>query len=219
MKVHLKKHGMPGKLLVVCGTDGSGKSTVIRSIMDYLNQLPASRRRKVVYAVQPSDWWRSEARVKSTVMHMGDGPLASELAIGVFAIADRINQQEMVIEPELRDGSLVVMDRYIYSLFSWYMARKSPDLEYLAGCSRSLFEADMGILMDCDASVAVERVKKRDGVRSKAFDQDISFVTDVMSAFRELARSNNMKIFSSMRSEAEMHEEAIKLMIEATARW
>lgn len=218
MKINLKKHGLPGKLLVVCGTDGSGKSTLIRSIMAYLNELPAGQRRKVIYAVQPSDWWRSDARVKSTILHIGDGPLASELAIGVFAIADRINQQEMVIEPELRNGSFVIMDRYIYSLFSYYMAHKSSDLDYLADCSHPLFAPDMGILVDCDPEVAVERVKKRDGVRAGAFDQDLPFVSGVISAFRDLARSNGLEIFSSMRTEAEMHEEAIKLMTDASTR-
>lgn len=197
MQVSLKKHGLPGLLVAVCGADGTGKSTVLKSLAHSLEE----QRNKDVNLVrlkQPSDWWRSDPHVQSTLMMLGDAEVFDELALGVFGVADRFNQQAMVIEPALAAGHTVLMDRYVYCLLAYYMARDEPLLDHLAGMCRPLFQPDITFVIDCPPQIAIDRVIKRDGPNAKRTDQQLDPTTRFIEAYRTLAQSNQLHLLSSL---------------------
>jgi dTMP kinase len=195
--VSLTKHGLPGRLIAVCGADGTGKSTAVRLLVQALKEK-AIGGHGLLLLRQPSDWWRSDPHVKSTILFEGNAEIADELALGVFAVADRLNQQVRVIKPALAAGRTVLMDRYVHCLLTYYMAKSDAQFDYLAPMCEPLFEPDITFVFDCPPQVAIDRVVLRDGARAERYDQQIGPMTKILNAYRSVAHGNGLHLVSSL---------------------
>lgn len=104
-----KKHEYPGKLIIVEGIDGSGKSTQIDLLKKWLESQGFS-----VFFTQ----WNSSELVKETTK---EGKKKNILTPTTFSLlhatdfADRLNYQ---IIPPLKAGMIVLSDRYAYTAFA-----------------------------------------------------------------------------------------------------
>lgn len=115
---HMAEH-MPGKLIIVEGIDGSGKSTQL----DLLKKWVASQG----YCSYFSEWNSSEL-VQSTTKRGKAMRLLSPLTFSLIHAADFADRLEGDILPSLRGGGVVLADRYIYTAFARDAARgMSPD--------------------------------------------------------------------------------------------
>lgn len=199
MRLALRRHQLQGRLIAVCGSDGTGKSTATRLLADALRG-DGGDPSGVVHLRQPSDWMRCDSHYKRTIVQEGDGDIADELALGVFGVADRLNQQARLIEPLLATGRTVVTDRYVYCLIAYYMAVREPQLGYLASVCRPLFEPDNTFVLDCPPHIALERIVQRDGSRPEKYEQQIGPTTAMLEAYRRLAESNDLTLVSAVES-------------------
>lgn len=213
VQVALKKHDLPGCLIAVCGADGTGKSTTIGLLSGALVEKGVSDT-SILYLRQPSNWWRSDPHVKSTLLQEGDAEIADELALGVFGVADRLNQQVQIIEPALAEGYTVVMDRYIYCLLTYYIAKRESLLDYLVSICCPLFQPDITFILDCPPEIAVDRVVKRDGLRAARYDQQIIPTTELLEAYRSMALSNNLHLLSSHEPPERVADKLLKMLLE-----
>jgi dTMP kinase len=209
MKVELSQHNYSGRLIVVCGTDGSGKSTVIQGIASHLNERLDKDRVGLYSLYQPSNWWREDQRVRGTIVKEEDGILADELALGLFAVADRLNQQAIYIEPALREGAVVLVNRYVFDMLTYYMAKSHPAVDYLRKAVKPLFRPDLAILLDCPPEILVDRVKKRDGINDRRYDQSIRMTERIMESYRNLCDDNCIFPISSYQPVSCMIDEVI----------
>jgi dTMP kinase len=188
VKIPLAPFHSEGLLVVVSGVDGAGKTTVVEGTAARL----AAEGYEVVVTRQPTDWWRNEPRVVKSVFGRGDAePMAPE-AVAFLAIADRLDHQIRVLIPELRRGAVILSDRYIYSLFGYYMADQSLELAPLVRACEQLVAPSVGFLMDVEPELALRRVLRRDGERPGQFDQRADFVCRSIEAFRRLAAANDL---------------------------
>jgi dTMP kinase len=195
--VALTKHNLPGRLIAFCGADGTGKSTAIGLLVQAFKEKGIGDSNLVLLR-QPSSWWRDDPLVKKAWFVEGGAEIADELAMGVFAVADRINQQALVIEPALAAGRIVLMDRYVVCLLTYFMTKSDSQAAYLASMCKPLFEPDLTFVFDCPPQVAVDRVVKRDGPRAGRYDQQIGRMTKIMEAYRSVAHSNELHLVSSL---------------------
>ena len=112
---------LPGRLFIVEGIDGSGKSTQL----DLLHKWLVSEGYAVVFTE-----WNSSPIVRKTTKkgkkEMGLTPLSFHL-IHAADFADRTERQ---ILPALKAGAIVLADRYIYTAFARDGAR-GMDPEYI----------------------------------------------------------------------------------------
>ena len=105
---------LPGKLIIVEGIDGSGKSTQL----DLLKKWVASQG----YCSYFSEWNSSEL-VRSTTKRGKAQRLLSPLTFSLIHAADFADRLEGDILPSLRAGGVVLADRYIYTAFARDAAR------------------------------------------------------------------------------------------------
>lgn len=107
-------HQYPGKLIIVEGIDGSGKSTQIRLLYSWLEAQN--------YPVFFTEWNSSQLVKKTTK----EGKKKKNLTPTTFSLlhatdfADRLNYQ---ILPPLKAGMIVLADRYVYTAFARDVAR------------------------------------------------------------------------------------------------
>jgi len=112
------QHSFPGKLFVVEGTDGSGKSTQLALLYQWLKSEG--------YPVFFSEW-NSSPLVKDTTRRAKKRHLFTPATFSLLHATDFADRTERDIIPPLKAGAVVLADRYIYTAFARDVAR---------GCNR-----------------------------------------------------------------------------------
>ena len=113
------QHQFPGKLFVVEGTDGSGKSTQLALLHQWLKSEG--------YPVFFSEW-NSSPLVKDTTKRAKKRHLFTPATFSLIHATDFADRTERDIIPPLKAGAIVLADRYIYTAFARDVAR---------GCDRA----------------------------------------------------------------------------------
>ena len=105
---------LPGKLFIVEGIDGSGKSTQL----DLLHKWLISEG----YLVSFSEW-NSSPLVKKTTSRGKKKLLLTPTTFSLIAAVDFAHRHQQQILPALKAGAIVLADRYIYTGFARDAAR------------------------------------------------------------------------------------------------
>jgi dTMP kinase len=103
-----------GKLIVIEGTDGVGRSTQIRLLKEWLEQQGR--------AVLDTGLSRSGLAGKG-IRRAKEGHTLGRITLSLFYATDFADRLEHEIVPALRAGFVVLTDRYIYSLIARAMVR------------------------------------------------------------------------------------------------
>ena len=105
---------LTGRLIVIEGADGSGRSSQIRLLVDWLE---ASGHATTQVGLKRSNLASEELeRAKN-------GNILNRTTISLFYATDFADQLENIIIPSLRAGFIVLADRYIYTLMVRDMVR------------------------------------------------------------------------------------------------
>jgi dTMP kinase len=105
---------LPGKLIVIEGTDGAGRTTQINLLKPWLEELG--------HATMDTGMTRS--RLAGEGIHRAkEGNNLGHVTQSLFYATDFIDRLENQIIPALRAGFIVLTDRYIYSLMARAIVR------------------------------------------------------------------------------------------------
>lgn len=107
-------HQFPGKLFIVEGVDGSGKSTQIALLRQWLISEG--------YTVFFSEW-NSSPLVKKTTSRGKKKQLLTPTTFSLIHATDFADRTEHDIIPPLKAGAIVLADRYAYTAFARDVAR------------------------------------------------------------------------------------------------
>jgi dTMP kinase len=105
---------LPGRLIVLEGTDGVGRSTQIALLREWVESKG--------YAVQSTGLKRS-AVAGSGIKDAMRGHTLGILTANLFYATDMVDRLEKIILPALRAGFVVLTDRYIYSIVARALVR------------------------------------------------------------------------------------------------
>lgn len=184
MKLRMKKHNCPGKLIVFCGLDGSGKTTQLNLLSSYLKNRPAD----VVLTKQPTDFVR-KSEIFRTYMDKEDHGEYDYLSLSLLCASDRVQHSNKFILPALGDGKIVISDRYYYSCLANLIARGYSDQKWIYEISESVPMPDMVFFMDTDVESAVKRVRSRPSEKERYIDLDLQF--RLRDIFLKIAEDND----------------------------
>ena len=151
----------PGFLLVIEGIDGAGKSTQAKVLGERL----AARGHKVVLTKEPTNgpWGRLLRESAQT------GRLSIEEEVETF-LKDRREHVEQLILPRLREGCVVIVDRYYFSTVAYQGARGVDPQELLRRNEEFAPEPDLLVLFDLEVEAGLGRVQTR-GDQANLFEQ------------------------------------------------
>lgn len=115
-------HGLPnvdvskliGKLIVIEGADGSGRSTQTTRLVEWLE---SSGHATVQVGLKRS------TLVSEELTQAQNGNILSRITLSLFYATDFADQLENIIIPALKAGFMVLADRYIYTLMVRDMVR------------------------------------------------------------------------------------------------
>lgn len=109
-----KPHNLSGTLICVEGIDGSGKSTQLVILRDWLKSL----KQDVIFTE-----WNSSDLISQTTKLAKKKNLLSPRTFSLLHAVDFADRLEQVIIPALKAGFIVLADRYVYTAFARDVAR------------------------------------------------------------------------------------------------
>ena len=137
-------------LVTLEGIDGSGKTTVAEALQDSLSS-------ETVFTREPTGSWYGDAVDRS----IGDDD-ADPLAELFLYTADHADHLSRLIRPALREGRLVVSDRYADSRYAYQGATLAGEVtrpvEYVRGIHEPFTrEPDLTLYLDVPPETGAER--------------------------------------------------------------
>ena len=141
-------HRYPGRLFVVEGTDGSGKSTQLALLYQWLKAEG--------YSVFFSEW-NSSPLVKDTNRRAKRRRLFTPTTFSLLHATDFADRTERDIVPPLKAGAIVLADRYIYTAFARDVAR-GCDRAWVREVYKFAVKPTVGFFFRAPLDVAINRI-------------------------------------------------------------
>ena len=144
----MKKDNYSGKLIIVEGIDGSGKSTQIDLLYKWLQGEGKS-----VFFTE----WNSSNLVKSTTKFGKKEKMFTPTTFSLIQATDFADRWENNIYPILKAGGIVLADRYAYTAFARDVAR-GVDSKWVRNLYSFAFQPDLALYFRVPLDIAVERI-------------------------------------------------------------
>lgn len=150
---------MNSGFMIVCdGSNGAGKSTVIKAINDYL----LSQGREVVLTREPGGTPIGE-KIRDVLLNPDTPEMCDTTELMLFAAARAQHVHEKIL-PSIKNGKVVLSDRFDSATMSFqHYARGLPLnlIQQLNSIALNGFQADMTIILDLDPRIGLDRVNSR----------------------------------------------------------
>ena len=168
---------MKGKLIVIEGIDGSGKSTCAKNLAEKLNSINI----KTIYTFEP------------THSHYGaklrEGMLSEDLDAEeelLLFVKDRKEHIEYMIKPALEEGYFIILDRYFYSSIA-YQGAKGIDINRIINIHKDfIIKPDIVFIFHLPIDIALNRIISKRGIADR-FENEIYLkkVDKIFHSFNE----------------------------------
>jgi dTMP kinase len=170
----VKSAELSGNLIVLEGTDGSGRSTQISLLTEWLESQG--------FAVETMGLRRS-ALVGEDI----DGLLAensvTRMTLALMYSTDFFDQLERTLLPALRSGLIVLADRYIFTLIA-RAAVRGIGRDYLHGIYEMALRPDLTFWLNVRPEVAFDReFRKSQTISYWESGRDMSLSNDLFQSF------------------------------------
>ncbi len=141
-------HGLPGTLICVEGIDGSGKSTQVNLLYNWLKS-------KKIDVISTS--WNSSNLIAETTKRAKKKNALSGRTFSLLHAVDFADRHEKVIVPALKAGFIVLADRYVYTAFARDVAR-NVDKKWVRNMYGFAIKPDLALYFDVSAKVSLDRI-------------------------------------------------------------
>src|SRR5271154_3080327 len=167
--------GFPGRLFIVEGIDGSGKSTQLSLLHKWLESKG--------YGEGFSEW-NSSPLVKDTTKFGKKKKMLTAATFSLIHATDFADRTEKSILPLLKAGAVVLCDRYIYTAFARDVAR-GMDRRWVRDLYDFAAKPTVAFYFRVPLETAIGRlVTGRDGFKFYEAGLDINLADDSVESFR-----------------------------------
>ena len=207
----LNKRFKKGILITFEGIDGSGKSTQIKKLKNFLLKKKINN---TYFTREPGGTNLGDATRKLLLKNDAINPLNQSLIL--LLTASRYEHYKKIILPNIKKKNIVISDRFTDSTFA-YQCGSNKELgkllKYLNNKLFANFNADLTILLDIRAEEAMKRLKKRK--INNSFDKKtLIFYKSVRSSYLNLANKyKRIKVLDASINQDELFNKVQKLIL------
>lgn len=164
-----------GKLIIVEGIDGSGKSTQLSLLSQWL--------RSQMIAVAFSEW-NSSPLVHDTMRRGKKRKMLTPTTFSLLHATDFADRMERYILPLLKAGAVVCADRYAYTAFARDVAR-GVDRQWVRNLYSFALRPNLSFYFRVPLEVALGRILGgRDAIKYYEAGMDLGLSRDAEESFR-----------------------------------
>lgn len=175
IETELKPHGFPGRLIIVEGIDGSGKSTQIRLLQRYLQAQGFS----VCFTE-----WNSAELVKATTKRGKKKRALTPTTFSLLHATDFAHRLLGSILPPLKAGMIVLADRYVFTAFARDVVR-GCDRTWVRKIYRFAPKPDVSFFFRVPVETALNRITMaRPQLKDFEAGLDLKLHADAYESFR-----------------------------------
>jgi len=198
----------PGQLFIVEGVDGSGKSTQLSLLAEWL--------RSEGYPVVASEW-NSSPVVKVTTRAGKKRKSLTPLTFSLIHATDFADRMQNQIVPSLKAGAIVLADRYVYTAFARDVVR-GVDPKWVRSLYRFATVPTAAFYFRAPLEVALKRILGR-GAKLKWYEagMDLGLHADPHESYR-LFQSRLLTEYEKLVHEYELHVMDATLPVENQQR-
>ena len=169
------KHRFPGRLFVVEGIDGSGKSTQLMLLQKWLESEG--------YVVYFSEW-NSSPLVRDVTKRGKKKQMLTPMTFSLIHATDFADRTEQHIIPPLKAGAVVLADRYIYTAFARDVVRGvSP--KWVRDLYAFAVKPTVALYFRTPLDVAMKRILGgRNNIKHYEAGMDLRLSDDIETSFR-----------------------------------
>jgi dTMP kinase len=185
----------PGKLIIVEGIDGSGKSTQLALLSQWL------RSRGVAVAFSE---WNSSPLVKETTRRGKKKAMFTPITFSLIHATDFADRMERYILPMLKAGAVVCADRYLYTACARDVVR-GVGRKWVRNLYRFAVQPNLAFYFRVPLEVAIGRILGgRNAIKYYEAGMDLWLSRDVEESFR-IFQGRILEEYESMVTEMGFH--------------
>lgn len=173
--IHLQEREelLPGRLVVIEGTDGVGRSTQLNLLRPWLESSG--------YAVVDTEMTRS-VLAGPGLKQAKEGHTLGPITLNLYYATDFVDRFESQILPALRAGFIVLTDRYIYSLMARAVVR-GADPQWIRSIYGLALKPDAVFYLKIGIDDLIPRVLQRGGFDYWESGMDMRLGADLFESF------------------------------------
>jgi dTMP kinase len=201
VKLCLENEKVTGKGAFICieGLDGCGKTTQAQLLTKKL-----WRGYNAVYTAEPSRG-KIGAFIRKSCLY-GEKRLSSVVEALLFA-ADRLEHVENEVLPALRQGRLVVSDRYVYSSLA-YQGAAGLSLDWIEKINEHALRADLAVFIDVDPKMVMQRLK-----RTRSVMENLKTQQKVREIYLKFVDKGDLVRIDGNKSKSEVAAELLAVVL------
>ena len=204
---YLKPFSQKGKLIVIEGTDGTGRSTQVDLLKNWLEVQG--------YAIVETGWTRSNLMHKSIEMAK-QGNMLDRTTFTLLYATDFADRLENQIIPALKSGHIVIADRYVYTAFARDFVRDANP-KWIRNLFSFALVPDLVIYLKIDIETLTHRVIESGGINyweagmdlhmgQDLFDSFVNYQSVLIKQYEALAKEFDFEVVDARRGVDEIQE-------------
>ncbi len=181
-------------LIVVEGLDGSGKTTYIEHLAEFLK----SHGINCIVSKEPTNLLIGQFIRKQLQNKELD---FSQSTFQHLYAADRSYHRDKVIQPAIEQKKWIILDRYFFSSIAFGHA-SGVDFDLLNQINQEFIAPDLTIFIDTDVKTCMERITKRSGSDKKEFFEREEILAKVKISYEKIIKNYQQLISIHPRTPA-----------------
>jgi dTMP kinase len=145
-----------GLLICIEGIDGCGKTTHARLLVENLQKHGYD----AFYTTEPTSG-KIGSFIRRYLLECQER--SSSVIEALLFAADRVEHAERTIRPAIKQGKIVVSDRYVYSSMA-YQGATGLDLNWIWMLNRWIVKPDLALFIDVPPEIALKRIRREKSV-------------------------------------------------------
>jgi len=191
----LQPNRYKGKLIIVEGIDGSGKSTQLSLLAQYLR----SQGTPVAFSA-----WNSSPLVKETTRRGKKKEMFTPTTFSLIHATDFADRLERYILPMMKAGAVVCADRYAFTAYARDVVR-GVSREWVRNLYRFAVRPNLSFYFRVPLEVAIGRILGgRDAIKYYEAGMDLGLSRNIVESFR-LFQGRILEEYDAMAEEMGFH--------------
>lgn len=162
MLLEFSQKTFPGMLITFDGLDGTGKTTLINMLHDKLRSLGY----EIFLMKHPTDAVRKHEFFKR-IVSSSDLTGFEYRSLSLLSVSDFLQNSLHLILPKLKNGYVVIYDRYFYTTLANLRARDYREDKWIYEIANYIPSPDIAFFLDVAFDLTIKRIRERPNEKEK----------------------------------------------------